>query len=415
MATKYLFSNNATTTLAQSISATATVINVASGEGSLFPSPGSGEAFPITLVDSATELKNEICYCTARSGDQLTVTRGQENTNAVAWSAGDIAAHYITAGTIENWLQESDLDGYATEAWASDAFVGRAASVYDYTPLQAGVNKSTGEIWLSYLSSSGTVEYVFAQIAGDYQAAGDYQPAGDYALQSALASEISRAEAAETALNDDKVNRAGDTMTGSLYNSGGYNVNYSQAGTDTNDVWYNGFTTRPSLTSAAFSTFVHRTRTGKYDYLSLQLTNSDGGWQQLEFRPDGRLYTTGGNTFALTSELPTSGTITGGTYTKVPMNDGTGRSVLTQSFLVDVTNGQVVDFPVAYESGTRPTVSFAYHDGADDGDFHNSAWANINQLTNTSVTLGLRNLGGNNVTGDSTGFICITAQGIVTS
>ena len=104
MAYNFLFANNATTTLAQAISATATVITVASGEGSLFPSPSSGEAFAITLVDAATGLTNEICYCTSRSGDELTVVRGQEGKNAVAWSAGDTCANYITAGVFATWL-----------------------------------------------------------------------------------------------------------------------------------------------------------------------------------------------------------------------------------------------------------------------------------------------------------------------
>lgn len=117
MAYEFLFANNATTTLAESISATATVINVASGDGDLFPSPASGQAFAVTLVDAATGLTNEICYCTSRSGDALTVVRGQEGKNAVAWSAGDTVANYITADVMEGWLQESDLDGYATEAW----------------------------------------------------------------------------------------------------------------------------------------------------------------------------------------------------------------------------------------------------------------------------------------------------------
>lgn len=120
MTTKYIFSNNASTTLAESVSATATVLNLASGKGSLFPSPTTDEAFPITLVDASTGLTNEICYCTARSGDQLTVTRGEEGTTAIAWSAGDTAANYITAGTINAWLQASDLDGYATETWVDN-------------------------------------------------------------------------------------------------------------------------------------------------------------------------------------------------------------------------------------------------------------------------------------------------------
>lgn len=115
MAYEFLFANNATTTLSASVSATATVLNVASGDGDLFPSPASGQAFAVTLVDAETGLTNEICYCTARSGDALTVIRGQEGKNALAWSAGDTCANYITADVMESWLQESDLAGYLTE------------------------------------------------------------------------------------------------------------------------------------------------------------------------------------------------------------------------------------------------------------------------------------------------------------
>ena len=252
---------------------------------------------------------------------------------------------------------QSLFNGYATESWASDAFVGKAEGDQDYSPLQAGVNKTSGEIWLSYTNSSGTVEYVFAQIAGDY------------ALQTALTAEVTRATTVESNLQSSKVNRAGDTMTGALYNSGGYNVNYSQAGTDTNGVWYNGFTTRPSLTSAAFSTFVHRTRTGKYDYLSLQLTNSDGGWQQLEFRPDGRLYTTGGNTFALTSELPASGTTTHGSYVTV-------GNIRTLYFMLEnIQSGTTYEFDLPF-SGTPHSIVVAPIAGASSGsDPATGAWS----------------------------------------
>lgn len=128
MATEYLFSNNATTTLAQSISSTATVLNVASGDGELFPSPTSGQAFAVTLVDASTGLTNEICYCTSRSGDQLTVVRGREGTNAIAWAAGDTCANYITADVMESWLQESDLNGYALQSWVTSNYVSGTAS-----------------------------------------------------------------------------------------------------------------------------------------------------------------------------------------------------------------------------------------------------------------------------------------------
>lgn len=198
MATEYLFSNNATTTLAQSVSATATVINVASGTGSLFPSPSSGQAFAVTLVDAATGLTNEICYCTSRSGDQLTVVRGREGTNAIAWSAGDTCANYITADVMESWLQESDLNGYATQTWSSSQFVGRGASVYDFTPLQLGVNKASGQVWTSYTDASGNIKYAFSQ------------PAGDYATNPALQSVNTNLQ---NQINN-RVIKTGDTSTG---------------------------------------------------------------------------------------------------------------------------------------------------------------------------------------------------------
>lgn len=117
---EFLFSNNATTTLTQSVSAAATVINVSSGDGSLFPSPSSGQAFGLTLVSATNTDTNEICYCTSRNGDELTVVRAQEGTAALAFSAGDTAANYITADTIGSFLQDADLDGYATEGWVTD-------------------------------------------------------------------------------------------------------------------------------------------------------------------------------------------------------------------------------------------------------------------------------------------------------
>lgn len=167
MAYEFLFANNATTTLAESVSATATVLNVSSGDGALFPSPASGQAFAVTLVDAATGLTNEICYCTSRSGDALTVVRGQEGKNALAWSAGDTCANYITADVMESWLQESDLDGYLTETVGDGRYVKQYTDDETYDVSQVGINKNTGD-FVAY--SEGTWQ--------------SYQPAGDYATKS---------------------------------------------------------------------------------------------------------------------------------------------------------------------------------------------------------------------------------------
>lgn len=79
--------NNAESTLASGITAAATSLSVASGEGSKFP----GSNFYIT-IDS------EVLLCTTRTGDMLTVTRAQSGTTA--------AIHAIAAVVSLNIMKE---------------------------------------------------------------------------------------------------------------------------------------------------------------------------------------------------------------------------------------------------------------------------------------------------------------------
>lgn len=79
---------------------------------------------------------------------------------------------------------------------------------------------------------------------------------------------------------------------------------------------------------------------------------------------DGRMvFNDGANNTVLANfaDIPTAGTITNGTYTKTPLNDGSGKSVLVQSFYVyvkfDAGNPQSITFPIAYPSGVVPVVS----------------------------------------------------------
>ncbi|GAN66935.1 hypothetical protein [Acetobacter orientalis] len=110
--------------------------------------------------------------------------------------------------------------------------------------------------------------------------------------------------------------------------------------------------------------------------------------------------------------MPTAGTITGGTYTKTPLNDGTGRSVLVQSFMVDTTNGATAAFPIAYTE--VPTVAAAYHDGPYDGSASGAtAVANVIDISTTGCSWFLRYVGSTNNWGSSGGRLWITAQGIV--
>lgn len=100
-----LYANNATSTLAGAINNTALLLNVAPGGGALFPSPIAGQYFTLTLVDAATGLLNEIVWVTSVSGDTFTILRGQEGTEAQNWSAGDIAAAFLTAGGCTGFVQ----------------------------------------------------------------------------------------------------------------------------------------------------------------------------------------------------------------------------------------------------------------------------------------------------------------------
>ncbi|HDT2120932.1 TPA: hypothetical protein RCG88_001915 [Enterobacter roggenkampii] len=122
MALTLLTANNAQTVLAAGISASATSLTVNSGTGALFPSASAGVSyFKLTLVDAATGQLSEIVHVTARSGDTMTITRGQEGTTARAWSANDIAANMLTAGTISLLapLDSPSLTGTPTVPTAS--------------------------------------------------------------------------------------------------------------------------------------------------------------------------------------------------------------------------------------------------------------------------------------------------------
>lgn len=129
-----LAANNAQTVLASAINPTQTSLAVSTGTGDLFPSPVSGKSFFIlTLVDNATGTSSEIVHVTARSGDTMTIVRGQEGTTPRAWSATDIVANMVTAGTInyitENYqLQTDDLKQLLALPAAANVFPARNGS-----------------------------------------------------------------------------------------------------------------------------------------------------------------------------------------------------------------------------------------------------------------------------------------------
>ena len=97
------FSNNAQTTLASGITASATSITVANG--SVFPTLTPGDHTYVTLEDLSGNL--EIVKVTAISSNTLTVTRGQDGTTARAFSQGDFVQLRVTAALLNDLADES--------------------------------------------------------------------------------------------------------------------------------------------------------------------------------------------------------------------------------------------------------------------------------------------------------------------
>lgn len=103
---KIIFANNGETNIAAPISAVATSISVTPGDGIKFPAPTGGDYFQLTLVKMVgSAAVYEIVKVTARSGDTLTVVRGQEGTAAAAFAANDIASERLTALILTQFAQ----------------------------------------------------------------------------------------------------------------------------------------------------------------------------------------------------------------------------------------------------------------------------------------------------------------------
>lgn len=80
--------NNAASSLAASLAAGDTMVSVLAGHGARFPVLVAGDWFPLAVQNVAGSI--EYMRVTARAGDVMTVVRGQENTAALDFDAGDL-------------------------------------------------------------------------------------------------------------------------------------------------------------------------------------------------------------------------------------------------------------------------------------------------------------------------------------
>ena len=98
-----LFKNNASATLATTLQLSATLLVVSGGQGALFPAPTGGDYFLLTIESDSGNF--EVCRCTSRSADALTIVRAQEGTAAQVFIAGAVVECRVTAGVLEAFLQ----------------------------------------------------------------------------------------------------------------------------------------------------------------------------------------------------------------------------------------------------------------------------------------------------------------------
>ena len=112
MAGLNLFTNNAATTLATGINSSVTSLTVASATGGLFPNPTAGQYFYCTLSNAAGTTI-EIVKVTARSTDTFTIVRGQDNTTASAFIAGDKVELRLTNSDLINFPQLDSTNTFA--------------------------------------------------------------------------------------------------------------------------------------------------------------------------------------------------------------------------------------------------------------------------------------------------------------
>lgn len=127
------YANNAATTLNGAINNSVTTITVT--DGSVFPSSGD---FRIVIDD-------EIMLVTARSTNDLTVTRGVENTTAASHSDSADVTHILSRQSLLNIVRDS----LQTGAYSSRPAASREGELYfsNNTPL---VSRSNGSAWSNW-------------------------------------------------------------------------------------------------------------------------------------------------------------------------------------------------------------------------------------------------------------------------
>lgn len=199
--------------LAVGLSATATSMTLTTGSGALLPVPSSGI---LRLVVDA-----EIVIVTARAGDTLTVTRGQENTTAAIHGVGAMVQLAMTAGMLNHlWTNVADTFqpdvppnafNLLPSVW-DDEFES-ASGLWTFYPLDYNASVDYGGItpsWLTFVNPQGQTQLYYL-----YQA---FAPASAFTLTTRVSQSgttaVSGAFASVTLFVSDQSSPTGGVLSG---------------------------------------------------------------------------------------------------------------------------------------------------------------------------------------------------------
>jgi hypothetical protein len=136
----FKFSNNAEGWLNSAIGTGDTSITLQSGNGASFPTLAASEEFECVITEGSTF---EWVTCTARSGDQLTVTR--DPTSPQSFSAGAHVMLTMSGNMLNSFLQKGDF-----RTMTSDP-TGQAANYFGEEIFQSTTGRwwkhTTGTTW----------------------------------------------------------------------------------------------------------------------------------------------------------------------------------------------------------------------------------------------------------------------------
>ena len=151
--------NTPETSLSGALTAAGTTVNVV--DGTMLPDA------PNLLTIGADGSTAETVLMTAKSGNVLTVVRGQDGTTARAWSAGDVIGRYFTAAD-QKAMQDNitALNNGKTEKVTSPTD-GNLVAFDGTTGKQKDSGKKPGDFAAASHTHSGYVEKVSSPVSGN--------------------------------------------------------------------------------------------------------------------------------------------------------------------------------------------------------------------------------------------------------